>query len=288
MGSFNSQNHSSNTLVAVKVLKEKRNGESESQKEEFLMELSILSQLRHPNIITLLAKCTEEEPNCMVLEYMSLGDLTGFLHSCKISVETVLQTDANDSGCGTDDDKPKYRHFVTIKDLQRMLLQICHGLVYLAKRRYVHRDMATRNCLVGEGLTVKISDFGLSRDIYANDYYRYATSRIKKINNLIAFRMKGMSPVPIRWMAPESIIYGKYTLKSDIWSLGVVIYEVFSLGMRPYYGMGNEEVVKYVSSGGLLVPPDDCPPEYVAVMRECCVKEAEERPSAAKVIEMLS
>eukprot|EP00118_Oscarella_pearsei_P019525 m.208160 g.208160 ORF g.208160 m.208160 type:complete len:861 (+) comp39701_c1_seq7:1491-4073(+) len=258
------------TLVAVKVLKDSK---EDSRKQEFLTELRIMSQLRHPNIITLLGKCVEEDPNCMVLEFMCYGDLTKFLHISKLGQETSIQEpDSDEVSEHGEEEKEAERHILTVEDLQLILTQICQGLAYMARRRYVHRDIATRNCLVGRELSVKIADFGLSRDIYANDYYR----------------MKGMSLVPIRWMAPESIMYGKYSLKSDIWSFGVVVWEVFSFGMRPYYGMSNEEVMKCVTGGGMLVPPDDCPSQFVALMRECWAKRPEDRPSGQGLVEMMA
>lgn len=118
---------------------------------------------------------------------------------------------------------------------------------YLASHFYIHKDLAARNILVGEQLHVKISDLGLSRDIYSSDYYCIQPKTL----------------FPIRWMPPEAITYGKFTTDSDIWSFGVVLWEVFSYGLQPYYGFSNQEVMEMVRKRQLLPCPEDCPPRYV-------------------------
>ncbi|XP_026686010.1 tyrosine-protein kinase transmembrane receptor Ror-like [Diaphorina citri] len=127
------------------------------------------------------------------------------------------------------------------------ILQVAAGMAYLCSHHYVHRDLAARNCLVGDGLTVKISDFGLSRDVYASDYYR----------------IQSKSLLPVRWMPPESILYGKFTTESDVWSYGVVLWEVYSYGLQPYYGYSNQEVIEMIRSRQMLRGPEDCPTPYV-------------------------
>ena len=117
---------------------------------------------------------------------------------------------------------------------------------YLASHFYIHKDLAARNILVGEQLHVKISDLGLSREIYCSDYYRIQPKAL----------------LPIRWMPPEAIAYGKFTTDSDVWSFGVVLWEVFSYGLQPYYGFSNQEVMEMVRKRQLLPCPEDCPPRY--------------------------
>ena len=151
-------------------------------------------------------------------------------------------------------------------------------MVYLASRHFVHRDLATRNCLVGSDLVVKISDFGMSRDIYTCDYYKvmylhqiqileifgcnyqlsiHILSKpvIFRVINLLKHRYSiltwymyscvqigGARMLPVRWMSPESMKYGKFTTESDVWAFGIVLWEIFSCGKQPHYGHGNEEV----------------------------------------------
>lgn len=117
---------------------------------------------------------------------------------------------------------------------------------YLASHCYIHKDLAARNILVGEQLHVKISDLGLSREIYSSDYYCLQPKTL----------------LPIRWMPPEAIAYGKFTTDSDIWSFGVVLWEIFSYGLQPYYGFSNQEVMEMVRKRQLLPCPEDCPPRY--------------------------
>lgn len=132
---------------------------------------------------------------------------------------------------------------------------------YLAAQRFVHRDLACRNCLVGENLVVKIADFGMSRDVYTSDYYRMAGNR----------------PMPIRWMSPESIQYQIFTLESDVWSYGVVLWEIYSLGKQPYYGHNNEGARKLILQGIMLIPPEHCPTFVCELMRLCWRSDSKDR-----------
>jgi len=138
---------------------------------------------------------------------------------------------------------------------------------YLASHHYVHRDLAARNCLVGDNLSVKISDFGLSRDVYAADYYR----------------IQSKSLLPVRWMPPEGILYGKFTTASDVWSFGVVLWEIYSYGLQPYYGYSNQEVIEMIRSRQLLPCPEDCPSRMYAFMVECWHEVPTRRPSFAEI-----
>ncbi|KAG1650520.1 Inactive tyrosine-protein kinase transmembrane receptor ROR1 [Nymphon striatum] len=237
------------TPVAIKTLKANA---TQKTMQDFRREVDLMTDLRHNNIVCLIGVCIKEEPMCMLFEFMSKGDLHEFLiiHSPQTDVSVYGYSD---DGQG---------HILDIHDFLYMATQIAAGMEYLTAHHYVHRDLAARNCLVGETLTVKISDFGLSRDIYSCDYYR----------------VQSKSLLPVRWMPPESILYGKFTTESDAWSFGVVLWEIFSYGLQPYYGYSNQEVIEMIRSRHLLPCPEECPPHVYGMMLECWNEIPVQRP----------
>ena len=174
------QKNGDKIFVAVKALKENA---SPKTQQDFRREIELISDLKHSNIVCILGVVLKEEPLCMLFEYMSHGDLHEFLIS----------------------NSPNEGKYLTQQQFLFIALQIAEGMEYLSNHHYVHRDLAARNCLVGEELIVKISDFGLSRDIYSSDYYR----------------VQSKSLLPVRWMPSEAILYGKFTTESDVWSYGM-------------------------------------------------------------------
>ncbi|XP_054714473.1 BDNF/NT-3 growth factors receptor-like [Uloborus diversus] len=230
------------TLVAVKTLKDK---DVLDAKEDFDREAELLANLQHENIIKFYGVSTDGKSLMMVFEYMENGDLSNFLR----------------------ERTPDHNNYVTkypslsISDLIFISCQIAAGVEYLASQHFVHRDLATRNCLVGDDLTVKIGDFGMSRDVYSTDYYRVGRHNM----------------LPIRWMPPESILYRRFTVESDIWSFGVVLWEIFSYGKQPWYEYSNHEVIQHVTARKLLSKPSCCPDEIYDVMRSCWEHNPEER-----------
>nr|XP_022920470.1 tyrosine-protein kinase transmembrane receptor Ror-like [Onthophagus taurus] len=229
-------------FVAVKSLKENASAKTQA---DFQREIELISELKHPNIICLLGIVVKQEPFCMLFEYMSEGDLHEFL----IANSPVQQKSLNQT------------QFLHIS------IQIAQGMEYLSDNHYVHRDLAARNCLVSNDLIVKISDFGLSRDMYSCDYYR----------------VQSKSLLPVRWMPPESILYGKFTTESDVWSYGVVLWEIYSYGLQPYYGYNNQEVISMIRSRKLLPCPDSCPSYCYSLMVECWAELAIRRPSFGEI-----
>ncbi|XP_035268564.1 inactive tyrosine-protein kinase transmembrane receptor ROR1 isoform X1 [Anguilla anguilla] len=236
-------------LVAIKTLKD---FSSPQQWGEFQQEASLMAELHHHNVVCLLGVVTQEQPVCMLFEFLNQGDLHEFL---------IMRSPHSDVGCSSDEDgtvKSSLDH----SDFLHLAIQVAAGMEYLASHFFVHKDLAARNILVGEQLHVKISDLGLSREIYASDYYR----------------VQPKSLLPIRWMPPEAIIYGKFTTDSDIWAYGVVLWEIFSFGLQPYYGFSNQEVIEMVRKRQLLPCPEDCPPRMYGLMTECWQEGPARRP----------
>ena len=245
------------TTVAIKVLKE---GASDQTKKDFFREAALMHEFNHPNILKLLGVCIEQEPFCMLFQYMEHGDLNSYLrkHNTRGTMSNIAQL----SGSQID-----LQGSLPIQLLVNMSINIAAGLEYLAQHHYIHRDMATRNCLIDSNFTVKIADFGLSQDIYATDYCRLGDSAL----------------LPIRWMPPEAIMYAKFTLHSDVWSFGVVLWEIFSYGAQPYYSLSNEEVVDHVRRGEVLKHPPGTPTEIYDLMVDCWATDPDDRPTASEL-----
>uniref|UniRef100_A0A8C8EAD0 Tyrosine-protein kinase receptor n=2 Tax=Strigidae TaxID=30459 RepID=A0A8C8EAD0_9STRI len=232
-------------LVAVKALKEV----TESARSDFHREAELLTVLQHEHIVKFYGVCTEGEPLIMVFEYMKHGDLNRFLRSHGPDAKMLVQGQGPPRGQ------------LPLPHMLQIATQIASGMVYLASLHFVHRDLATRNCLVGHDLVVKIGDFGMSRDIYSTDYYRVG----------------GRTMLPIRWMPPESILYRKFTTESDIWSFGVVLWEIFTYGKQPWYQLSNTEAIECITQGRELERPRTCPSEVYAIMQSCWQREPQQR-----------
>ncbi|KAH0950275.1 hypothetical protein HN011_010579, partial [Eciton burchellii] len=199
-------------LVAVKFLLPEA---SEKEKLDFQRDVRILAALEDRNIARVLGACYREEPYCVVMEYLEHGDLCQFLKT------HITAEDAHSMPIGV--------KTLSFNCLIYMAAQIASGMRYLENLNFVHRDLATRNCLVGKAYHIKISDFGTDNELYACDYYK----------------VDGTMPLPVRWMAWESIFLGKYTTKSDVWAFAVTLWEILNLGRRvPYEHLSDEEMVQ--------------------------------------------
>ncbi|KAK2815287.1 hypothetical protein Q7C36_023553 [Tachysurus vachellii] len=232
-------------LVAIKTLKDA----NESTRQDFQREAELLTVLQHEHIVRFYGVCTDGEPLAMVFEYMRHGDLNRFLRAHGPDARILDEVKIPPMGQ------------LTLLQMLQIAAQIASGMVYLASLHFVHRDLATRNCLVGEGLVVKIGDFGMSRDIYSTDYYRVG----------------GRTMLPIRWMPPESIMYRKFTTESDIWSFGVVLWEIFTYGKQPWYQLSNSEAIECITQGRELERPRTCPKEVHQLMQGCWQREPQQR-----------
>ena len=231
-------------LVALKKLKP--NAER-SVKEAFEKEIKFMSRLSNDNVVRLLGICVSDNP-FIIMEYMENGDLNQYLRKFEIA---PLEA-------------PPGENQLPPSTLLYMALQIATGLQYLASLRFVHRDLASRNCLVGANYLVKIADFGMSRSLYSSDYYR----------------IRGRAMLPIRWMANECF-YGQFTEKTDVWAFGVTMWEIFTFAKKqPYEGVSDQEVIDDSMKGPdrqLLPRPEDCPPEVYEVMLRCWEHEPSKR-----------
>lgn len=243
------------TKCAVKTVNESA---SIHKRIEFLQEASVMKAFSCQHVVKLLGVVSKGQPVYVIMELMSNGDLKGYLRSHRPESD-------DDDGNVPRGSQP------TLKQILQMAAEIADGMAYLAAHKFVHRDLAARNCMVAEDLTVKIGDFGMTRDIYETDYYRKG----------------GKGLLPVRWMAPESLKDGIFTSQSDIWSYGIVLWEMATLASQPYQGLSNEQVLKYVISGGIMERPENCPEKLYQIMKLCWLRNPRARPKFVEVIEML-
>uniref|UniRef100_A0A674MKD9 receptor protein-tyrosine kinase n=1 Tax=Takifugu rubripes TaxID=31033 RepID=A0A674MKD9_TAKRU len=230
------------------AIKTLKSGYVEKQRRDFLSEASIMGQFDHPNIIRLEGVVTKSRPVMIVTEFMENGALDSFLR----------QNDGQ----------------FTVIQLVGMMRGISAGMKYLSEMNYVHRDLAARNILVNSNLVCKVSDFGLSR------YLQEDTSDPSYTSSL-------GGKIPVRWTAPEAIAYRKFTSASDVWSYGIVMWEVMSFGERPYWDMSNQDVINAIEQDYRLPPPMDCPSTLHQLMLDCWQKDRNVRPRFADIVSTL-
>ncbi|KAL1518252.1 hypothetical protein ABEB36_001900 [Hypothenemus hampei] len=238
--------------VAVKTLQELTVKQAE---DDFLTEALIMSKFNHPNIVHFIGVCFDKHPKFIVLELLTGGDLKNFLRESR--------------------PKPDRPSVLNMKDLITIAMDIARGCKYLEEKRFIHRDIAARNCLLttkGPGRVAKIADFGMSRDIYRADYYR----------------KDGKAMLPIKWMPPEAFLEGLFSSKTDVWSFGILLWEIMKMGFMPYTGCSNREVMDLVVRGGRLERPENCPPPIYAIMYSCWLPKPEDRPNFGTLLERLS
>ena len=246
---------SKSTLVAVKKLK---SDAPNVTKEAFEKEVNFMSRLIDRNVIRILGVCYEDNPFIM-MEYMEKGDLNQYLQKFK----TLSTTDSEPQGQ------------ITTRTLVHIATQIASAMKYLASHNFVHRDLATRNCLVGPNYLVKLSDFGMSKSLYGSHYYR----------------IHGRFALPVRWMSYECF-YGKFSQKSDVWAFGVTMWEIFSLAKeQPYNEMSDKQLIEDALKGKnriLLARPDKCPLEVYMIMQKCWVHNSKQRATFEELFQLLT
>ncbi|KAM9465702.1 protein-tyrosine kinase 2-beta isoform 2-T4 [Clarias gariepinus] len=222
--------------VAVKTCKDC----AADVKEKFMSEAVIMKKLDHPHIVRLIG-VIEEDPVWIVMELYQHGELGNYLieNQHKLSNETLILYS----------------------------LQVCKALAYLEGVNMVHRDIAVRNILVAKSDCVKLGDFGLSRYIEEEEYYKASVSRL-----------------PIKWMAPESINFRRFTSASDVWMFAVCVWEIMSWGQQPFFWLENKDVIIQLEQGMRLPKPELCPPALYSLMTCCWTYDPKERPSFTELV----
>ncbi|XP_066242256.1 mast/stem cell growth factor receptor Kit isoform X4 [Saccopteryx leptura] len=304
--------------VAVKMLKPSAHL---TEREALMSELKVLSYLgNHMNIVNLLGACTVGGPTLVITEYCCYGDLLNFLRRKRDSFICSKQEDhaeaalyknllhSKESSCDSTNEymdmKPGVSYVVPTKadkrrsarigsyierdvtpaimeddelalDLEDLLsfsYQVAKGMAFLASKNCIHRDLAARNILLTHGRITKICDFGLARDI-------------KNDSNYV---VKGNARLPVKWMAPESIFNCVYTFESDVWSYGIFLWELFSLGSSPYPGMPvDSKFYKMIKEGFRMLSPEHAPAEMYDIMKTCWDADPLKRPTFKQIVQLI-
>ncbi|XP_051945619.1 fibroblast growth factor receptor 2 isoform X5 [Xyrauchen texanus] len=244
--------------VAVKMLKDDA---TEKDLSDLVSEMEMMKMIgRHKNIINLLGACTQDGPLYVIVEYASKGNLREYLRArrppgMEYSYDIARVSDET----------------LTFKDLVSCTYQVARGMEYLASQKCIHRDLAARNVLVTESNIMKIADFGLARDVHNIDYYKKTTN----------------GRLPVKWMAPEALFDRVYTHQSDVWSFGVLMWEIFTLGGSPYPGIPVEELFKLLKEGHRMDMPANCTNELYMMMKDCWHAMSSHRPTFKQLVEDL-
>lgn len=235
------------SVVAIKTLKDNA---SESHLKDLLSELKVMRELSpHKHVVQLLACITKSEPLCVITEFATYGDLLGFLRKKR----------------GFKDDYYNIQQLPNVRLTSRQLMtfawQIADGMAHLSAAKIIHRDLAARNVLLGENLTCKVTDFGMARNIHERGMYQKSSE----------------GRLPVKWTALEALEHGQYTTKSDVWSFGVLLFEIVTIGGRPYPGMDVVELVEKLRRGYRMEKPQHLDEKVYDLMLSCWSEDPEKR-----------
>lgn len=242
--------------LAVKTIS-KTFSASQASQADFCNEALCMGYFVHDNVVRLVGIDFEKLPFMIAIEYMEGGDLLSFVKESRPNQLSL---------------NPFH---LAMTDLVKICKDVSAGCKHLESFGYVHRDIAARNILLttrGNQRIAKIADFGMAKEItYGSEYYR----------------VHGRAMLPIKWTPPEAFIDGVFTTKSDVWSFGVLCWEVFSLGVVPYPNRRNEEVMLMLTEGARLEYPYGVPTKMYQLMRDCWKTSADNRPMFAEIVETL-
>ncbi|XP_059179578.1 fibroblast growth factor receptor 4-like isoform X2 [Physella acuta] len=257
--------------VAIKLVRE---GAPMSYKEDLVAEIHLMKRIgNHPNIVCLIGACTMSEPIALVMEYVPYGNLQNFLKKCRLDGDLIKRTDGTCEITYTmiQDGGDLENGVVTPADMLSFARQVSMAMEYLTEKKYVHRDLAARNVLLDYNKVVKVCDFGLSRDIFNDNHY-------KKLTN---------GKLPLKWMAIESLRDRIFTTQSDVWSFGILLWEIVTMGASPYPNVALADLYYVLSTGYRMDKPSNCSDELYAIMRSCWEDEPLERPNFTQLRFML-
>jgi c-src tyrosine kinase len=224
--------------VAVKMLKDIKIGQATQQ---FLAEASVMTTLSHPNLVGLIGVSLDDQPIYLITEFMAKGSLEQYLRS-------------------------RGRAVVTKQNQIDFARDVCKGMVYLESKNFIHRDLASRNVLLAEDMTAKVSDFGLARE---------------------GVTRSDSQKLPVKWTAPEALKQNKFSNKSDVWSFGILLWEIYSYARVPYPRVPANDIMQHIERGYRMDAPDGCPDQIYHIMKDCWATDPASRPNFTRIMKGL-